>query len=190
MDNSTTTANLDEYKLLNEKIINRTTIIHNIWNCSYATVAAILAFAVSSDNIWLFPLVHCIIIPTLLIQTQQILTIWKTQAYLSVFFDNTEFHYENLRSEFNDKIKKSKNINKVTKWRGTSALPYIALSLAPIVCIIIKIINDYCSREFNIITFIPLAISLIFFILVLIMRVVFYNVSIRENYVEIWKALK
>ncbi|MCL2076876.1 MAG: hypothetical protein FWH08_00515 [Oscillospiraceae bacterium] len=183
---------VEEYKILNEKIITRTKTSHSTWNFTYTTIVAVLAFAIKADTAWLFLLSYFITIPVMLIQLHQILGIWKIQAYMIVFYKDTEFIFEDLRIDFDKEHRKNKKISNLARVRGFSTLPYIVLSVIPIIFISVYFFErKQLTGEYNVILCALLGFAIALLVATIIIWIKIFRVDdMKGTYREIWESVK
>jgi|GEM_PF-2899782 len=97
---------LEEVKMLREEVVSFMSERQQLIQLLYTGVAALLAFAVNSKNALMCLIPFCIILPTYLMVRNKNQGIQKIGAYIQVFYNGPDFHWEQFSYELNAKTRK------------------------------------------------------------------------------------
>ncbi len=171
-----------EYLMLREEIMYYYKVIHSARNILYASLGAILTFAISKNEPLLCLIPYCVIIPIYIITIDYQYGMWRMGTYLLVFLEGKEFNWERRLHKLN-----TKSTGQINRHASSYNWPFVVTSLCCTLLFFIKI--DYknidCKTILEIIFSISLTIGFLMFI-----KIQKSPDKIKEAYIQEWKNIK
>lgn len=138
---------IKEYDMLREEIMQKIELHNNLLTFTITTCVAILSFAFSQDNAFLYLIPFCIVIPMSLRIAYYLSAMVKLSSYMIVFLEEGDcgYNWETLNKAFtNDRVNQKKN--GMFDFTVQRYYEFIILSL---VCYILYIINYVQNNQFD-----------------------------------------
>lgn len=139
---------IKEYDMLREEIMQKIELHNNLLTFTITTCVAILSFAFSQDNAFLYLIPFCIVIPMSLRIAYYLSAMVKLSSYMIVILEEGDcgYNWETLNKAFtNDRVNQKKN--GIFDFTVQRYYEFIILSL---VCYILYIINYVQNNKFDI----------------------------------------
>lgn len=139
---------IKEYDMLREEIMQKIELHNNLLIFTITTCVAILSFAFSQNNAFLYLIPFCVVIPMSLRIAYYLSAMVKLSSYMIVFLEEGDcgYNWETLNKAFtNNRITQKKN--GIFDFTVQRYYEFIILSL---VCYILYIINYVQNNQFDI----------------------------------------
>ena len=163
---------------------------HDYKRNAYAVTAAVLAFSLTDREPFICLMPLAIIIPLYLLCQDSLRNMLKIGAYIRVYYDEEGFSWERRNMMFSRMFMDEENKNKRKKSRifyYESIFSFLIL-LCGILTIYKSFINQYSSAElaFRIV----IIVCIVFVSLFIISSQEIHTTLTREQYKEIWEAVR
>ena len=176
---------LEEVKILREEVVSFMSERQQLIQLLYTGVAALLAFAVNSKNALMCLVPFCIILPTYLMVRNKNQGIQKIGAYLQVFYNGADFHWEQLSYELNAKTRK-----KTSRYFVANSFIFPFFLLGMVSLVLFCFFMDWASFP-SAATICKLAMGLVCFASTVFMPVKQDDIDkLKSFYIAAWENMK
>lgn len=172
---------MKEYELLRAEMMDLFKAVTQYGTVLYSAVAAILAFALQRDEFYLCMVPYVAILPLFLLSESKNRGICKIAAYMYVFLEEDEFHWEHRHHEL-------EIINSKKQRRG-SVIPYYYLAITCSAAALFKVYANQDGWALKGIESLIVIVITVISIIVMKKNKVNFNET-RKEFITQWEAIK
>ena len=180
---------MSEYELLRAEILLRSEARTQYNNILYAVVAAILTYAFSQDNYFLFLVPYIVILPLYLLSENSRRSTVRLATYMYVFLEGQEYHWETRQWE-QDKMNRAKRSTIAHYfYLMKTRTQYFLVSLICSISATYKVISSNMDKTGKCASFLFIWILAILVIIIMMINITDYT-KIKYAFIQQWQAVK